>query len=237
MKNYKFLLLSAVLMFLIITAISLANVAGNNYFYLFYNLIYGLLLSTALPIYFTYKEKKTFYDLGIRKLKVRQFIVLFGFVIFSIGGQLINLDITKLRFDLLPVCIAPLIMTTFFEEFLFRGFIQIRIEKILGWIPAVLISGFCFSIYHLGYPGFRDVGDLLLLFAVGIGFALSFKLSCNNLIVSYFVNLPNAFLTYVLKSAQFPKFDNLTTLFAIITILIIMIMIICSCKYLKRINS
>ena len=47
--------------------------------------------------------------------------------------------------------------------------------------------------------------DILLLFAVGIGFAAAYKLSGNNLIVAYFVNLPNAFVTYMLKFKQFPK--------------------------------
>ena len=117
--------------------------------------------------------------------------------------------------------VIPLIMTTFFEEFLFRGFIQTRIEKRYGWLIAILVSGLMFSLYHLGYPGFRTWGDILLLFAVGIGFACAYKLSGNNLIVAYFVNLPNAFVTYILKCNQFPIMSTSSTIAAIVTIAVI----------------
>ena len=106
----------------------------------------------------------------------------------------------QIPWHLLPLGIVPLIMTTFFEEFLFRGFVQSRAEQQFGCLPAILISGTMFSLYHLGYPGFRAWEDLLLLFTVGLGFAAAYRLSGNNLIVSYFVNLPNAFVTYILRS-------------------------------------
>lgn len=105
---------------------------------------------------------------------------------------------------------------------------QTRLEKQYGWIPAVLLSGLMFSAYHLGYPGFRSVQSLLVLLAVGIGFALSYKLSDNNLIVSYFVNLPNSILIYMLTSAQFPHFDRSTPIAAAITVVLIPIIIIFS---------
>lgn len=73
--------------------------------------------------------------------------------------------------------VMPLIMTTFFEEFLFRGFFQSKFEKEFGALPAIFVSGLMFSLYHLGYPGFCSFGDILLLFAVGIGFATAYKLS------------------------------------------------------------
>jgi hypothetical protein len=61
----------------------------------------------------------------------------------------------------------------------------------------------------------------LLLFIVGIGFATAFKLSGNNLYVAYFVNLPNAFVTYILNSAQFPMLTIKAIIGAIITIILI----------------
>lgn len=80
-----------------------------------------------------------------------------------------------------------------------------------------------FSFYHLGYPGFRTIGDILLLFAVGIGFAIAYKLSGNNFLVSYFVNLPNAFVTYMLKYKQFPTMYLSSTIAAVITLALILI--------------
>lgn len=114
-----------------------------------------------------------------------------------------------------------LIMTTFFEEFLFRGFVQSRIERQFGWVPAILVSGAMFSLYHLGYPGFRTWEDIFMLFAVGIGFAAAYKLSGNNLIVSFFVNLPNAFVTYILKYEQFPVMRVSSTIAAAVTLVLI----------------
>ena len=113
-------------------------------------------------------------------------------------------------------------MTTFFEEFLFRGFFQTRLEKAFGWPPAILISGLMFSLYHLGYPGFRTAGDLLLLAAVGVGFAAAYQLSDHNLIVSYFVNLPNAFVTYLLKFDQFPEMKMSSTVAGAVTLVLIL---------------
>jgi membrane protease YdiL (CAAX protease family) len=171
------------------------------------------------------KENGTLSSVGIKKLGMRQFVVLIAFVAFSIGGQLMPVMLAgeKIPWHLLPMGIVPLIMTTFFEEFLFRGFVQGRIEQHFGWLPAIIISGMMFSLYHLGYPGFRTIGDILLLFAVGVGFAVAYKLSGNNLFVSYFVNLPNAFVTYMLKYNQFPTMYLSSTVVAAITLVLIMI--------------
>ena len=127
----------------------------------------------------------------------------------------------QIPWRLLPLGIAPLIMTTFFEEFLFRGFVQSRAERQFGCLPAILISGAMFSLYYLGYPDFRTWGDLTLLFVVGIGFAAAYRLSDHNLIVSYFVNLPNAFITYILKYKQFPVMTVSSTIAAAITLVLI----------------
>lgn len=123
--------------------------------------------------------------------------------------------------NLVPMGIVPLIMTTFFEEFLFRGFFQNMFEKEFDAITAILVSGLMFSFYHVGYPGFRTFEDILLLFAVGIGFAAAYKLSGNNLIVAYFVNIPNAFVTYMLKFKQFPKMTMSSTMASIVTLCVI----------------
>ena len=126
--------------------------------------------------------------------------------------------------------IIPLIMTTFFEEFLFRGFFQNKFEKEFGSITAILVSGLMFSLYHVGYPRFRTFEDILLLFVVGIGFATAYKLSGNNLIVAYFVNLPNAFVTYMLKFEQFPKMTMSSTIASIITLCIIVVVFIANVR-------
>lgn len=226
MRKSKFILLCIVVEVMLIICVTLANVNPTPALYcIFYNFAYGMIFSFLVPLYCLRKEKGTLASVGIKKLGVRQFVVLIAFVAFSIGGQLIPMILVgeQIPWHLLPVGIVPLIMTTFFEEFLFRGFIQGRIEQHFGWLPAIIISGMMFSLYHLGYPGFRTLGDILLLFVVGIGFAIAYKLSNNNLLVSYFVNLPNAFVTYMLKHKQFPTMGLSSTIAATITLTLILI--------------
>ncbi|MCM1127517.1 MAG: CPBP family intramembrane metalloprotease [Lachnospiraceae bacterium] len=240
MKKYKLLLFFIGIEIMIIVSVALANLnPAPVLYFIFYNLMYGLIFSFLIPLYYLHKEKESPASVGIKKLGVRQFVVLFCFVAFSIGGQLIPKIAVgeQLLWHLLPMGIAPLIMTTFFEEFLFRGFVQGRVEQQFGWLPAVLVSGLMFSLYHLGYPGFRSMGNILLLFGVGLGFAIAYKLSDNNLIVSYFVNLPNAFVTYMLKYNQFPTMRVSSTIAAAITVILIVLILSTVWKSDKRLRS
>ncbi len=198
------------------------------YYFCFYNVLYGILFSFLIPLFLLQKEENVFDFLGIKALGKKQVFILVVFIAFSVGGQIIPI-VTKggiIPWNLLPMGLVPLIMTTFFEEFLFRGFFQNKFEKEFGTITAILISGLMFSLYHVGYPRFRTFEDILLLFAVGIGFAAAYKLSGNNLIVAYFVNLPNAFVTYMLKFEQFPKMTMYSTMASIITLCIILVVFI-----------
>lgn len=238
MNKGKILFFCVISELLIITAISIANMFDGVMFGIFYNVLYGLVISTILPLLLVFTDKEDFSSLGIKKIDVRQIIVLIAFVAFSIGGQLIPKVIAGeyIAWPVLTLATAPLVMTTFFEEFLFRGFVQTRVENNFGCIVAILVSAIMFSVYHLGYPGFRTMGDIFLLFAVGLGFAIAYKLSDNNLIVSYFVNLPNAFVTYVFKSEQFPKFTVESSIYAVITILAVFIILIVSKTKIKRLT-
>jgi membrane protease YdiL (CAAX protease family) len=235
MKKLQVVFLTLCLETLITLSVFFANKYINVY-YLFYNGIYGIILSTIVPLILLYKNKENLSSVGFQRFHIRQWLVLISFITFSVCGQVIPLVAVGkvIQWNLLPTCFFPLVMTTFFEEFVFRGFIQTKIERQFGFIIAILISGLLFSLYHIGYPGFRNVQDLLLLFVVGLGFAIAFKLSGNNFYVSYFVNLPNAFITYILKSEQFPILDKNSTIYAIVTIVLIgMILII----YRKKLNA
>ncbi len=236
MKRLSFAGFSIAIELLIIAAIALACAFPGLLFYFFYNAIYGLLLSMLVPLVYVWRRKETLASLGISPLKAKQAIIIAVFLILSIGGQSIPLVIegTVLQWNHLLIGFLPLVMTTFFEELLFRGFLQTRFEKLLGALPAVILSGLFFSLYHLGYPGFRNIADLAVLFAVGVGFALAYKLSGNNLAVSYLVNLPNALLTYMLKYEQFPVFDSYSVVIAAASILAICIIMPLGLKRIKR---
>ncbi len=229
MDKLKTIFLCATVEIFLIVCVGVANIYPNplNYF-LFYNILYGIVFSFVLPLFLLRKEENLFAFIGVKAVGKKQIIVLSIFVVFSVGGQLIPIVVNggTIPWDLLPVGVIPLIMTTFFEEFLFRGFIQSKFEKDFGALPAILVSGLMFSLYHIGYPGFRTLGDILLLFAVGVGFAIAYKLSRCNLIVAYFVNLPNAFVTYMLKFEQFPVMGLSSTIASIFTFLIIIVICI-----------
>lgn len=224
MQKLKIIILCAALEIALITCVALANLNPTPVpYFVFYNLGYGIFFSFLVVLYFLRKEKASLASVGIKRLGARQFIVLGAYIVFSVGGQLIPKLFAgeQIPWQLLPIGIVPLIMTTFFEEFVFCGFVQGRIEQNFGWFPAIIVSGMMFSLYHLGYPGFRTMGDIFLLFAVGSGFAIAYKLSDNNLFVSYFVNLPNAFITYILKNKQFPSMNFSSTIAAFITVILI----------------
>lgn len=199
-----------------IALIALACLFESAAYYLFYNLLYGLGVSVLLPLWMAAKRGEGLAEMGMKRLGGRQILVLCTFCLFSVGGQIIPKLAAgeRLPWEKLSIAVLPLVMTTFFEEFFFRGFVQMRLEKQFGSTAAVVASGLLFSLYHLGYPGFRSAGDLALLLAVGIGFALAFRLSGNNFFVAYFVNLPNAFLTYLFKQEQFPHMTAQSTAWA-----------------------
>ena len=226
----KMLLISAGIEIMLIICITAANLNPTPILYfIFYNLLYGLVFSLLIPLYLS-ASGSVLAEVGFKKPGIRQWVVLATFVVFSVGGQLIPKMAVdgQIPWRFLPMGIVPLIMTTFFEEFLFRGFVQSRIDRQFGWVLAILVSGAMFSLYHLGYPGFRTWEDILLLFAVGVGFAAAYKLSGNNLIVSFFVNLPNAFVTYILKYEQFPVMRVSSTIAAAVTLVLIgLILLVC----------
>lgn len=237
MNKVKTIFAALTLEVLLVLCIGCANLLLKPiYYFCFYNVLYGILLSFLVPLFLLRKEENVFDFLGIKTLGKKQIFILVVFIAFSVGGQII-LTAAKgeiISWNLLPMGIVPLIMTTFFEEFLFRGFFQNKFEKEFGTIIAILVSGLMFSLYHIGYPRFRTIEDILLLFAVGIWFATAYKLSGNNLIVAYFVNLPNAFVTYMLKYEQFPKMTMFSTISSIITLWIIVVVFIMPMRTNKK---
>ncbi len=229
MNTLKTILFCIIMEIMIIVCVASANVYSNPlWYFFFYNILYGVVFSFLIPIFLLRKERNMLYRIGVKPFGRKQIVVLILFVAISVGGQLVPIAASGgiIPWNLLPMGMLPLVMTTFFEEFLFRGFFQSSLEKDFGAFPAVIMSGLMFSLYHVGYPGFRTSADIVLLFVVGVGFAVSYKLSDNNLIVSYFVNLPNAFVTYMLKFKQFPVMKISSTIASIITLCIIVFVFI-----------
>ncbi|SHK68169.1 hypothetical protein SAMN02745163_04262 [Clostridium cavendishii DSM 21758] len=236
LKRNEFLLLSIVLLVFIIIVNSMANFFGGWLQYLFYQGGYGLLLSLIIPLIYVFKyEKADLKELGFKKLDLKGIIIASVFIVFSVGGQLKTKHFEMVSINQMIYLTIPLVMTTFFEEFLFRGFFQTRYEKIFGTIPAIILSGLTFSLYHLGYPSFRSLSMLSTLFLVGMMFALAFKLSGNNLLIAFLVNLPNAILTYLINPQNFTFLGLEAASISLITIIFVVIIVFrVRHKYLKK---
>lgn len=223
----RFLLLSVFILIFIVTTNSMASFLGGYLYYIFYQGIYGIILSIVVPLIYVFKyEKGNLNHLGIKTITKKSILIALIFIVFSVGGQLIQNDIAIPTYKKILCISIPLIMTTFFEEFLFRGFFQVRFEKYFGVVFSIVLSGLIFSLYHLGYPSFRKINSLLTLFLVGIMFATAFKLANNNLFTSFLVNLPNAVLTYLLNTKMFPNFTMETASVSFVTIILVMVIFI-----------
>jgi membrane protease YdiL (CAAX protease family) len=172
---------------------------GTSVFHLFYQGIFVLGICISFPLWFTaIKQKQPLATIGITTNKWGK-AVLVGLLIAALSsfGRIKSLQLIIPAPQILFNIVAGMIMSTLFEEIFFRGFLQTGFEKNFGIIPAILLAGSCFSLYHIGYSNVRgDVPELISLFCIGIFFSISFRIT-NNIITSYIVNLPQAILTFI----------------------------------------
>ena len=211
-----------------VLANTIANLFTGNLFYLFYQGMFGLGICIFFPIWYIGKIKKEpLESIGLTfKGWPKAIFIAVLLLALSIPGQLMNKHILfPSAGKFLFICIA-LIMSTLFEELFFRGFLQTRFEDALGIIPAIILSGITFALYHLGYPKFRSMELMITMFFVGTYFAIAFRLT-KNVITSYVVNLPHAIVIYILRPQIFPDFNQRVALvsFSVIVISITMIIL------------
>ncbi|MGE5196636.1 MAG: lysostaphin resistance A-like protein [Anaerolineae bacterium] len=74
---------------------------------------------------------------------------------------------------LIVALFSIIIAAPFFEEFLFRGFLQNYLKNLLGMKAALLLSSFCFALFHLSFS--QGLGNIslvlsLFVFACFLGF-------------------------------------------------------------------
>ena len=73
-----------------------------------------------------------------------KFLQLFGYQPREVGSYLPNLN----GFNVIPALIIIALLPAVLEEFLFRGNVFANLENGVGTWRAILLSGFCFSIFH-----------------------------------------------------------------------------------------
>jgi membrane protease YdiL (CAAX protease family) len=209
----------------------LANIAANLFsrslYYLFYQVIFGLGICISFPlVYVRIIKKEPLESIGLTAKGWLKALFIAGLLVaISLPGQLINKDISFPPVSRLTYICTALIMSTMFEELFFRGFLQTRFEKAFGIVPAVLLSGIAFALYHLGYPKFRTMELIITMCLVGTYFAVAFRLT-NNVITSFTVNLPHAVVTYLLRPQAFPDFNRRTALVSLPVIVVAVAIII-----------
>ena len=74
---------------LLILCIALANLnPAPILYFIFYNFLYGLVLSLLVPLDCLRREKESLTSAGVKRLGTRQFAVLFAFVVyFQLAGS------------------------------------------------------------------------------------------------------------------------------------------------------
>ena len=82
--------LASTLEVLLVLCVGCANLLLKPiYYFCFYNVLYGILLSFLIPLFLLRKEENVFDFLGIKTLGKKQISILVVFVVFSVGGQII----------------------------------------------------------------------------------------------------------------------------------------------------
>ncbi|MGA2142075.1 MAG: CPBP family intramembrane glutamic endopeptidase, partial [Brevinematales bacterium] len=177
---------------------------GTLLFYLLYQGIFALGICIFVPVFYTlHYRKERLSSIGITSEKwLKAVLVGVLIAVLTAGGSMIHKTLFIPAAGKLAYLIVCLIMSTLFEEVFFRGFLQTRFEKYFGMVPAIVIAGICFALYHIGYSDMRNINDIAILAAVGIVFSISFRIT-GNIITSYIVNLPNAVITFMGRGSYF----------------------------------
>jgi membrane protease YdiL (CAAX protease family) len=84
------------------------------------------------------------------------------------------------RVDWVPLLVLSLAVGLF-EAVFFRGFVQGRLQAAFGTGPAVAGAAALYALYHVGYG--MGIGELGFLFALGVVYAVAYRLVENVLVL------------------------------------------------------
>lgn len=176
---------------------------GTWFFFLFYQGLMVLGICVFFPLWYVgIKNKQPLSDIGITtKGWKKALLVGLAFALLT-APRIIGKGLVLPGMDVLFYTGIALVMSSLFEEIFFRGFLQTRFEEYFGMVPAVLLSGLAFSLYHLGYSDSRRIASLTILFLVGIVLSVAFRIT-NNVMTSFVANLPQAIVTFIEKRVFF----------------------------------
>jgi hypothetical protein len=153
----------------------------DNVLGLFLAFATGLVLGVVGPIvYQVWIRHRDLRSLGIGLHRLRETVV--------VGVVLAGVQFTATLWGYqlpAPVEWVPLLVMSLvvglFEAVFFRGFIQNRLEASFGPAPAVAGAALLYSLYHVGYG--MGVEELWFLFALGVVYAVAFRITTNILVL------------------------------------------------------
>lgn len=134
----------------------------------------GLVLGVGGPVvYLCWVRRRPLRALG---LGFHQFRATVGLAVLLAGVQFV---VVFWGYSLpAPIDWVPLLVMSLavglFEAVFFRGFVQGRLEASFGTVPAVGGAALLYSLYHVGYG--MPVGELWFLFALGVVYAIAYRL-------------------------------------------------------------
>jgi membrane protease YdiL (CAAX protease family) len=144
-----------------------------------FNLLGTIGVCVVLPIFWMVVVRKKGLDtLGITRRHWLVSLIAGVFLAgFTLWGYYRSFGISTAVIPALIVGIYAL-----WEVIFVYGWLQLRFEEAFGIIPAAILAGLCFSLYHLGY-GLYDFVGLVVLFIFGLIFAIVFRFTKNILIL------------------------------------------------------
>ena len=173
----SYLLLVAVL-YTAFNVVTSENVAP---YFILYGPVSLLLIGVVLPVVWnTMLRKRPLADTGITRKHALVSLALGGLLgAVTYMGTLAELELPV--FDELFPLFMMAITVGLFEAVFFRGWIQLSLDRAFGAIPAVVLGAAFYSLYHIGYG--MEAEELLLLFILGITFAIAFRVTKNILVM------------------------------------------------------
>jgi uncharacterized protein len=157
----------------------------------------GLLLGVVGPVaYQVWARRRTLRSLGLGTQQLGPTLVM-GLVLATA-----QFGVTFVGYSMpAPAQWVPLLgmslVVGLFEAVFFRGFVQGRLEASFGAVPAVAGAAVLYGAYHVGYG--MGVSELWFLLALGVVYAVAYRLTTNLLILwplltpmgAFFNNLSN----------------------------------------------
>lgn len=141
----------------------------------------GMLLGVAGPVVYTvWLRRRPLASLGLGAHRLRSALAL-GVLFAAVQAATMFWGYQLPA----PVGWVPLLVLALtvglFEAVFFRGFVQSRLEASFGTGPAVAGAAVLYAIYHVGYG--MGVGDMGFLFALGVVYAVAYRLTSNVLVL------------------------------------------------------